>query len=57
MSINTMMSSNSLKQSSITNKILDVWEDNFITEIRKLAQLIDDYPIVTFVSCIKPTLI
>jgi len=31
------------------HKIIDVWDSNFITEIRKISQLIADFPIISFV--------
>ena len=37
-------------QSPAHNSIIDVWEHNFVGEIRKIAELIQDYPVIAFVS-------
>ena len=42
--------SHSNPQSPANNMIVDVWEHNFKSEIKKVSELIQVYPIVSFVS-------
>ena len=37
-------------QSPVNDDIIDVWDYNFIGEIDRLSQLIEIYPIISFVS-------
>jgi len=36
-------------QSPISDDVLDVWQGNFKREIDKISELIEDYPIISFV--------
>lgn len=35
--------------SKYTNRIIDVWEDNFTDELRRIADLVDEYTYIAMV--------
>jgi hypothetical protein len=38
-------------QSPSLANMVEVWEDNFLVEMRRVRELVQDYPFVAFVSC------
>ena len=37
-------------RSPVNDDIIDIWDYNFLDEMNRLSQLVDEYPIISFVS-------